>query len=102
MKNYKLRYLPLFSEDLSEAAAYISNQLNNPQAAEKLINEVEKSILERAKMPLSFEPFKSNKNRKDTYYRIYVGNYTIFYVVVDDVMEVRRMLYSARDLDRLI
>ena len=53
-------------------------------------------------MPLSFEPFKSNKCRKDTYYRIYVGNYTVFYVVIDDVMEVRRLIYSKRDLDRLI
>ena len=46
MKNYKLRYLPLFSDDLFEAASYISNRLNNPQAAERLISEVEKAILE--------------------------------------------------------
>ena len=102
MKNYKLRYLPIFSDDLFEVASYISNQLNNPQAAEKLVNDVEKAILERLKMPLSFEPFKSKKKRKDIYYRIYVGNYTIFYVVIDDVMEVRRILYSSRDFDNLI
>ena len=101
MKNYKLRYLPLFSDDLFEVASYISNRLNNPQAAERLISEVEKAILERLKMPLSFEPFKSKKNRKDTYYRIYVGNYTVFYVVIDDVMEVRRLIYGKRDLDKL-
>lgn len=102
MKKYKLRYLPIFSEDLFEAASYISEQLNNPRAAEKLVNEVEKAILKRLEAPLSFEPFKSKKNRKDTYYRIYVGNYTVFYVVIDDVMEVRRIIYSARDFDRLI
>lgn len=102
MKSYKLRYLPLFSEDLFEATSYIADQLNNPPAAEKLVSEVEKAILERLKMPLSFEPYRSKKARKDTYYRIYVGNYTIFYVVIDDVMEVRRILYSARDFDRLI
>ena len=102
MKNYKLRYLPIFSDDLFEVASYISNQLNNPQAAEKLVNDVEKAILERLKMSLSFEPFKSKKKRKDIYYRIYVGNYTIFYVVIDDVMEVRRILYSSRDFDNLI
>ena len=101
MKNYKLRYLPLFSDDLFEAASYISNRLNNHQAAERLISEVEKAILERLKMPLSFEPFKPKKNRKDTYYRIYVGNYTVFYVVIDDVMEVRRLIYGKRDLDKL-
>lgn len=102
MKSYKLRYLPLFYDDLLEAASYISERLDNPRAAEKLVSDVEKAILERAEMPLSFEPYRSQKPRKDTYYRIYVGNYTIFYVVLGDIMEVRRILYSARDIDRLL
>ena len=53
-------------------------------------------------MPLSFELYRSPKKSADTYYRIYVGNYTVFYVVIDDVMEVRRLIYSARDFDRLL
>ncbi|GHV79520.1 hypothetical protein AGMMS49944_13110 [Spirochaetia bacterium] len=28
------------------------------------------------------------------YYRIYVKNYTVFYVVIDDTMEVRRFMYT--------
>ncbi len=102
MKKYKLRYLPLFEQDLNEAVMYIADVLNNPQAAEKLINEVEKAILERQKMPLSFEPYHSAKKRENDYYRIYVGNYTVFYVVIGDVMEVRRFIYSARDFERLL
>ncbi len=102
MKRYKLRYLPVFEADLYEAALYISDVLNNPQAAEKLLAETEKAILERLKMPLAFEPYHSSKKRKDIYYRIYVGNYTVFYVVIDDVMEVRRFIYSGRDFDRIL
>ncbi len=102
MNNYKLRYLPLFENDLNDAVSYIANVLNNPKAAEMLIRETEKAILERAKSPVSFEPHRSDKQRKDLYYRIYVGNYTVFYVVIDDVMEVRRFIYSARDFDRLL
>ncbi|MCM1335621.1 MAG: type II toxin-antitoxin system RelE/ParE family toxin [Bacteroides sp.] len=102
MKNYKLRYLPLFEDDLYEAVSYITDVLHNPRAAEKLIEETENAILERQKMPLAFEPYHSAKNRKSTYYRIYVGNYTVFYVVIDDIMEVRRFIYSGRDLDRLL
>ena len=83
MTEYKLRYLPLFEEDLYKAARYISDHLKNPQAAEKLLRDVEEAILERSAMPLSFEPYKSIKHRNDTYYRIYVGNYTVFYVVID-------------------
>ena len=31
------------------------------------------------------------------HYRIQVRHFTIFYVVIEDVMEVRRVLYSRRD-----
>ena len=47
--NYKIRYLPLFQKDLTEIVFYISNILNNPNAAENLINAVEVAILERSK-----------------------------------------------------
>ena len=99
---YKLRFLPIFEEDLYEAVSYISNALNNPQAAERLLKKTEQAILDRLKMPLSFEPYHSVNERKDVYYRIYVGNYTIYYVVIDDVMEVRRFIYSGRDVERLL
>jgi hypothetical protein len=31
-----------------------------------------------------------------------VGNYMVFYVVYDDVMEVRRFAYGARDLTKIV
>ena len=37
MKTYKLRYLPLFEEDVKNVAAYISHVLQNPDAAHNLI-----------------------------------------------------------------
>lgn len=102
MKDYKLRYLPLFEDDLYEAVRYISVALNNPQAAERLLEETENAIRKRLKMPLAFEPYRSAKSRENVYYRIYVGNYTVFYVVIGDVMEVRRFIYGGRNLDRLL
>ncbi|MBD5081011.1 MAG: type II toxin-antitoxin system RelE/ParE family toxin [Ruminococcaceae bacterium] len=99
---HNLRYTPFFNRDLDEAIFYIANTLNNPQAAERLLTETEKAILKRLENPLAFEPYHSKKIRKDTYYRIYVGNYTIFYVVTGNIMEVRRFIYSKRDFDRLL
>lgn len=49
---YKLRYLPLFKNVLYNAASYISHKLDNPDAAQRLVDEVEKAILERLDMPL--------------------------------------------------
>lgn len=102
MKKYKLRYIPLFEDDLYDVLSYIANVLNNPQAAENLLKETEKAIYDRLEMPLAFEPYHSAKERRDVYYRIYVGNYIVFYVVIGDVMEVRRFIYSARDFDRFL
>jgi plasmid stabilization system protein ParE len=99
---YQLEYLPLFYEDLEQVVDYISCQLGSPQAAENLINEVEQAIRTRLLNPEGYEPYNSSKRRKHSYYRIYVKNFTVFYVLIDNVMEVRRFIYSKRNLNRLI
>lgn len=101
-KRYKLRFLPLFEEDLNEIVDYISFQLNNPRAAENLLNEIQEAIRERTYYAEAFEQYHSRKERQYPYYRIFVRNYVIFYVVIEDVMEVRRILYSRRNLQEQI
>lgn len=56
-KIYKLRYLPLFEQDLLDTVNYISKVLKNEEAAMRLIN---------------------------------------------DIMEVRRLLYCARNIENLL
>ena len=97
-KKYKLRFLPLFEVDLTEIVEYISQGLMNPDAAEKLVTEIQAAIRKRLDYPESFEQYHSKKERKYPYYRIYVGNYTVYYVVIDDVMEVRGILYRRRNV----
>ena len=45
--NYRLRYLPLFFDDVNGVIWYIKNELSNPQAANDLIAAVEVAILQR-------------------------------------------------------
>ena len=97
-----MRYLPLFYQDLDEKLTYIKEKLSNPQAANELLNAVEKAILERLPFAEAFEPYKSRHDRKYVYYRIYVKNYIVYYVVIDDegtekIMEVRRFLYNKQN-----
>jgi plasmid stabilization system protein ParE len=101
-KSYRLRYLPLFEHDLCEAADYISDVLQNPVAALRLVNDTDKAILRRLNNPLGFAPYHSLLARQHPYYTIQVRNYTVFYVVIDAVMEVRRFLYSRRNLPDLV
>lgn len=101
-KRYKLQILPLFEDDLTEIVDYISNRLQNPIAAENLVDEIETAIAERLTCAEAFEPYHSSKERRYPYYRIQVKNFTIFYVVIGDTMEVRRILYSRRDFTKQI
>lgn len=101
-KCYTLKYLPLFVEDLDSIVNYISEKLLNPEAANFFIDAVEKAILARSEYPLAFKPEISVKDRKTPYYRIFVDNFVIYYAVIDDVMEVRRILYGPRYVDTLV
>ena len=99
---YQLRYLPLFDTDLIETVDYIANVLRNEEAAERFIDDVGEAILKRLHNPTAFEPYRSAKKREHPYYRIYVKNYYVFYVVIGNVMEIRRLIYKARDIDRIL
>ena len=99
---YELRILPLFEEKLQETADYIAFHLRNPVAAENFIDAVEAAVYERLKAPEAFEPYRSKKDRKHAYYAIPVKNYLVFYVVIGNVMEVRTLVYSRRNLPDII
>ena len=106
-KKYRLRYLPLFYEDLDEKVTYILERLKNPKAANDLLDKVETAIMERLPVAESFESYPSVRERRYAYYRIYVDNYIIYYVVIDDnpndlIMEVRRFLYNGQNRDNMV
>lgn len=101
-KKYEIRYLPSFISQFDNILYYITYELKNKIAADNFYSEVVKQIEIRSEAPESYEVFKTIKNGKIKYYKINVKNYTIFYVVKDNVMEIRRIYYSQRNFDNLI
>ncbi len=101
-KKYTLKILPKFEEDIAAARDHIAYILNNPLAALRLIEETEAAIIKRLGDPLGYEPYRSKYDRKHLYYRVRIKNYTVFYVVIGDVMEVRRFVYSRRNLQGIV
>ncbi|MBD5156177.1 MAG: type II toxin-antitoxin system RelE/ParE family toxin [Butyrivibrio sp.] len=106
-KKYRLSYLPLFYEDLDEKITYIVEKLKNPKAANDLLDKVETAIIERLPVAESFEPYHSVREHRYAYYRIYIDNYIVYYVIIDDnpndlVMEVRRFLYNGQNRENLL
>ena len=106
MNEYQLRYLPQFHQDVAEIIWYISTKLKNPDAANHLVNAVENAILDRLPDAEIYEQYHSRKEHRYPYYRIYVGNYIVFYVVINEdghkVMEIRRFLYAKSNWKRTI
>ena len=101
---YELRYLPLFEKELNYAISYIAFHLENIEAANRLLDKVESSILDRLNNnPEGYEMVHSKKERKNDYYRIYVDNYIIYYVILEEnsqkIMEVRRFLHTLQNRD---
>ncbi len=99
---YEIEYLSSFDKEFDETLYYIIYKLNNKNAAEKLIQNVQKAIIDRSTNPEGFEVYKEEKKRKHKWYRIYVGNYIIIYTVKDNVMQIARLLYSRRNFGKLI
>lgn len=101
-RKYEIRYLPTFISQFNNILYYITYELKNKIAANALYKDVIKQIETRRKAPESYEVFKVLKDEKVKYYKINVKNYTIFYVVKDNIMEVRRIYYSQRNFEKLI
>ncbi len=98
-KLYQIRYTPLAYQDLDEIDSYISETLHNPQAAEKLLNEMETSINRLKTHPLiGFEVDDSLLASKG-YRKLIIRNYMAFYLPNPEKREViiMRILYGARE-----
>ena len=100
--NYNIEYLPSFHKEFEEILYYIKYKLKNTNAAKTFIENVENSIISRSTNPKNFEIYKSIKNRKYSWYRIYVGNFIIFYVVRNTTMIVAHIFYNKRNIEELI
>ena len=101
-EKYKLEYNDNFINDLVEITNYITYDLSNSIAADNLLDDIETSITNRLQHPVGFRKYASKNNVEEVYYKIHVKNFTVFYVVIEDIMECRRIIYSRRDLENLV
>lgn len=99
---YTIKYTDTFIKQFNNILKYFIYKLQNKIATENFYNEVIKEIEKRSEYPESFEKYNSSRKRKNTYYRIYVKNYIIFYTIKDNTMQVRLILSSRRNFYKLI
>lgn len=101
-RKYKLRYLTLAISDLQNIIDYMCNELSAPEAASNLVNKLDEAISRLELLPFSGPICYSDSSLKDEYRALVVENYRVFYVVFEDIVEVRRILYGKRKYENFI
>lgn len=101
-KWYDVFVLPQFIEDMNTIKDYITYILNNPLAADNLEYEARKAIEKRRFLAEAYEPYFSRYQPNIPFYRIRVKNYTIYYTITGNTMEIQRIIHSSRDIQNYI
>jgi len=99
---FQIKILPSFIEEFGIIVNYIANELCNKNAAEKFLIDVLNAIESRSLYPNVFEKYVGKNKTKKEWYRIYIGNYTIFYTVENNIMKVAHIIYSGRNYETII
>lgn len=99
---YSIHYLPIAEEDFLSAVRYIANKLEAPKAAASLIDEYDSLVKRISLYPYSFPLYKTNRPMKDEIRYGVIGNYLVFFTVINNTVEIRRFLYGKRNIDNII
>lgn len=101
-KVYNIEYLPLAISDLFSIEEYITLELKAPLAAINLIEKLEKSILNLERFPFSGSSYKGNGQFDFEYRMLLVENYIVFYIVLENTVEIHRIICAKRNLKELL
>ena len=90
--------------DINEAVKYISEQLLNPSAAGKLVDDAEPAIYSLTEMPQRHSLVKDDDLGRLGFRFIPVNNYLVFYVIREDrnTVVIQRFLNGRRDWATII
>ena len=99
-KKYMLEYLPIAEKDLTEIIEYV--QLDSPQSALNLLDEIDSTISKLEDFPYIGKIPKDARLQYLNYRILIVSSYLVFYVVKDNIVEIRRILHGKRKYDFLL
>ena len=94
----RIFYSNAFIEDVQRIASYISDELHNPQSAEKLVNIFFDEVKRLEKSPFLGEQLPGFLRIGDAdLRRLVFKNYIIVYRVTGDMVIAERVFYGRRD-----
>ena len=92
MGTYKLSILPIAQYDMKEIIDHVNTL--SPQAALNLYDEIVEGIGSLAEMPIRCPLLRTPELRAKGYRALRVKNYMVFYIVIEDIVQIRRVLYA--------
>ena len=102
--DYKICIADSFEHDLDLVTGYIAEVLQNPAAADKLLELAEKTVNQIGFTPYMFSLSEDETLAEKDYRNVAVGNYELFYRIDEAAKTVfiLRFLYGARDLPAIL
>ena len=91
------------ADNLSDITRYISDELYNPQAANRFYNEVANKLILLREQPYMFPLYHDEELSAKGIRSIVIGNFIMFFVIDDEkkVVSIVRILYGRRDIPYL-
>jgi len=93
-KKHKIKYLPIAQQDLIEIFDYIKE--DNPSAAKSFIDKIDKSISKLELFPQAGVVLKDDRLEMLGYRMLVIENYLVFYVIKENIVEIRRIIHGSR------
>ena len=94
VSRYKIEYLPVAEEDLLEIFDFIRE--DNPRAASAFIDRIDESISQLAGFPKLGTVPNDGRLRRLGYRMLIIDDYLVFYVILGDTVEIRRIIHGSR------
>jgi plasmid stabilization system protein ParE len=95
---YKIRYLPIASADIAQAVDYIAITLSNVAAASAFLDELDRIVAMIVDNPYTFRIYERLDSEAEEVRVASVKRYYLFYTIVGDMAEVKRVVYQKRDI----
>ena len=101
---YKLEFLPSAQQDMVEIVRYISKELHNPVAADRLATSFLEAADRAAAFPYAAPSYNPIRPLKHEYRKMVILNYLMFYWVdePEKVVTIAYVTYAKRNYDQLL
>lgn len=96
---HRIVMLPRAVQDLEDIVDYLSQFFAS--TAIKQYDRIIEKINDIPPYPNKYEEYRTGQYH-NTYRRVVVDDYLVFYVVMDDIIEIHRILHGKRDIDRYL